>query len=188
VTTESSLTRSIPTQEPRFGARATSLAAHRVSKRRENRPGFRAGETPGRAQRVSKRRENRRRLIPLGKTDTVRFARVGRFFPESASCFQSRPILERVGRFWNDWALFGTSRWTAPRLLPVPGRGESLPWRQGPPLAAFLRAQSSFRIVPVPRLLANIELLLLPNRSTKKVSSASFLLSPLTTMVMVFVV
>ena len=35
------------------------LRFHRVSSRRENRPGFRAGEPPERAQRVSKRRENR---------------------------------------------------------------------------------------------------------------------------------
>src|SRR5262249_26886446 len=51
-----------------------------------------------------------------------------------------------------------------------------------------LRGQSSFRIVPTPRLLVNSELPLLPNRSRKNVSFASFLLSPLTTIVMVFVV
>src|SRR5262245_33812871 len=44
-------------------------------------------------------------------------------------------------------------------------------------------AQSSFRIVPVPRLLVNSALLLLANRSTKNVLSASCLLSPLTTTV-----
>jgi len=40
----------------------------------------------------------------------------------------------------------------------------------------------------MPRLLVNIELRLLPNRSRQNVSSDSLLLSPLTTMVMVFVV
>src|SRR5262245_51611492 len=50
------------------------------------------------------------------------------------------------------------------------------------------RDQSSFRINPVPRFLVKSELLLLPNKSRKNVSSDSFLLSPLTSMVMVFVV
>src|SRR5262245_47445625 len=48
--------------------------------------------------------------------------------------------------------------------------------------------QSSFRIVPMPRFLVNSELLLLPNRSRKKVSLDSFLLAPLTTIVIVLVV
>jgi hypothetical protein len=48
--------------------------------------------------------------------------------------------------------------------------------------------QSSFRIVPIPRILVTSALLLLSNKSTKNVSSASFLLSPLTTMVLVLVV
>src|SRR5262245_5442694 len=48
--------------------------------------------------------------------------------------------------------------------------------------------QSSLRIVPIPRVLVNSELLLLPNSSRKKDSSASFLLSPLTSMVMVLLV
>src|SRR5689334_9517994 len=41
---------------------------------------------------------------------------------------------------------------------------------------------------PIPRELVNSELPLLPNRSRKNVSSASFLLSPLASIVMVFVV
>src|SRR5262249_5547770 len=45
--------------------------------------------------------------------------------------------------------------------------------------------QSSFRIVPMPRFLVISELPLLPNRSTKNVSSHSFLPSPITLIVMV---
>src|SRR5262249_51464530 len=41
-----------------------------------------------------------------------------------------------------------------------------------------LPGQSSFRMPPTPRLLANSELLLLPNRLRYHASSASFLLSP----------
>ena len=52
----------------------------------------------------------------------------------------------------------------------------------------MLGGASSFRIVPMPRFLVNSELLLFPNKSTKKVSSASFLLSALTSIVIVFVV
>src|SRR5262245_31614208 len=47
--------------------------------------------------------------------------------------------------------------------------------------------QSSLRMEPMPRFLENRELLLLANRSRENVSSASFLLSPLTVLVMVFV-
>src|SRR5262245_21758336 len=47
---------------------------------------------------------------------------------------------------------------------------------------------SPLRIVPVPRFLVNSELLLLPIRSRKNSSLTSFLVSPLTSMVMVFVV
>src|SRR5262249_59751658 len=53
---------------------------------------------------------------------------------------------------------------------------------------AGLQLQLSFRIVPMPRLLVNTELPLLPNRSRYNVSSASLLLSLLTSMVIVFVV
>ena len=30
------------------------------------------------------------------------FSRVGQLIPELPSCFESRPFLERVGRFWNE--------------------------------------------------------------------------------------
>src|SRR5262249_38231087 len=46
--------------------------------------------------------------------------------------------------------------------------------------------ESSFRIVPMPRSFVSSELLLLPNRSRKKYSSASILSSPFTSMEMVF--
>src|SRR6185369_10995461 len=70
--------------------------------------------------------------------------------------------------------------WVLPKVLPNELR-----------LVDALRSgqsQSSFRMVPVPRFLVNSALLLSPNRSRENVSSASFLLSPLTSMVMVFVV
>src|SRR5262249_3357534 len=67
-----------------------------------------------------------------------------------------------------------------------PGRW-GLAWRKRTPPAAFPSCdQSSFRIVPLPRRLENNELTLLLNRSRKNVSFASFLLSPLTSMVMAF--
>jgi hypothetical protein len=48
--------------------------------------------------------------------------------------------------------------------------------------------QSSFWMEPMPRFLEKRKLLLMPNRSRKKYSLASLLLSPFTSIVMVFVV
>src|SRR5262245_18014697 len=58
-------------------------------------------------------------------------------------------------------------------------RDASLAASTAPAASATYRFQSSFKIVPMPRFLVISELLLLPNRSTKNVSSASLLPSPL---------
>ena len=50
------------------------------------------------------------------------------------------------------------------------------------------QGQSSFWMEPMPRFFENRALLLMPNRSRNKYSSASFLLSPMISIVMVFVV
>jgi len=84
--------------------------------------------------------------------------------PESVSCFQSRPFLERVGRFWNESAVFGTSRPFLERVGPfwhesaVFGMSR-LSWSARTwPSAADRRPAAKCRgwlgFLPIPRLVA----------------------------------
>ena len=68
----------------------------------------------------------------------------------------------RCGDALNLWAGAGTDRLAGREIRLIPS------------------AQSSFRIVPMPRFLVNSALPLRPNRSTKNVSFDSRLLSPFT--------